>query len=86
MISAEESTPHQEQVLSNSTWEVKFQMILEFQERNNHIKVTQVNVTQLLYSWVRNKRQLYKKDTQLYDPLPCKSLIELGFKYSINKK
>jgi hypothetical protein len=69
MISAEASTPHQEQVLLNSTWEVKFQMLLEFQARNYHVKVTQGNATELLYSWVRNERQLYKKDPQSYDPL-----------------
>jgi hypothetical protein len=69
MISAEASTPHQEQVLYNNTWEVKFQMLLEFQARNNHVKVTQVNATQLLYIWVRNERQLYKKYPQSYDPL-----------------
>jgi hypothetical protein len=54
MISSEASIAHQEQVLHNSTWEVKFQMLLEFQGRNNHIKVTQGNATQLIYSWVRN--------------------------------
>jgi hypothetical protein len=68
MISAKASTPHQEQVLYNSTWEVKFQMLLEFQARNYHFKITQGNATQLLYSWVINERQLYKKDPQLYDP------------------
>jgi hypothetical protein len=69
MISAEASTPHQEKLLYNSIWEVKFQMLLEFQARNNHVKVTQGNVTQLIYSWVRNKRQLYKKDPQSYNHL-----------------
>jgi hypothetical protein len=54
MISAEASTPHQEQVVHNITWEVKFQMLLKFQARNNHAKVTQGNATQLVYSWVRN--------------------------------
>jgi hypothetical protein len=48
MISAEASPPHHKQVLYNSTWEVKFQMLLEFQERNNHVKVTQGNYTQLI--------------------------------------
>jgi hypothetical protein len=65
--------------LHNSTWEVKFEMLLEFQARNNHVKVTQGNTNQLLYSWVRNKRQLYKKDPQSYDPLHYKRLTELGF-------
>jgi hypothetical protein len=68
MISAEASTPHQEQVLQNSTWEFKFQMLLEFQARNYHVKVTQGNATQLLYSSVRNERQLYNKDPQSYNP------------------
>jgi hypothetical protein len=85
MISAEASTPHQEQVLYNSTWEVKFQMLLEFQARNNHVKVAQENATPLLYSWVRNERQLYKKYPQSYDPLHYKLLIELGFQYSLNR-
>jgi hypothetical protein len=62
MLSDEAPTAHQEHVLHNSTWEVKFQMLLEFQARINHIKVTQGNANQLLYSWVRNERQLYKKD------------------------
>jgi hypothetical protein len=69
MISVEASTARQEKVLQNSTWEVIFQMIMEFQARNNHVKVTQGNATQLLYIWVRNKRQLYKKNPQSYDPL-----------------
>jgi hypothetical protein len=86
MFSVEESTPHQEQVLHNSTWEVKFQMLLEFQARNYHVKVTQVNATQMLYSWVRNERQLYKKDPQSYEPLHYKRLTELGFQYSLNRK
>jgi hypothetical protein len=51
MISAEASTAHQEQVLHNSTWELKFQMLLEFQARSNHVNVTQGNTTQLMYSW-----------------------------------
>jgi hypothetical protein len=67
MISAKASTPHQEQVLQNSTWEVKFQMILEFQARNYHVKFTQGNATQMLYSWVRNERQLYKRYPQSYN-------------------
>jgi hypothetical protein len=50
MILAEASTAHQEQVLRSSNWEVKFQMLLEFQARNNHIKVTQGNATQLIYT------------------------------------
>jgi hypothetical protein len=62
MISVEASTPHQEQVLHNSTWEVKFKMLLEFQARNYHVKVTKGNSSHLLYSWVINERQLYKKD------------------------
>jgi hypothetical protein len=81
MISAEASTPHQEQVMYTIIWEVKFQMLLEFQARNNHVKVTQ-----LTYSWVRNERQLYKKDPQSYDPLHYKLLTELGFQYSRNRK
>jgi hypothetical protein len=75
MISAEASTQYQEQVLYNSTWEVKFQMLLEFQARNNHVRVTQGNATQLLYSWVRHERQMYKKDTQSYNHLHYKLLI-----------
>jgi hypothetical protein len=67
MVSSEASTA-QEQGLHNSTWEVKFQMFLEFQARNNHVKVTQGNTTQLIYSWVRNERQLCKKYPQLYNP------------------
>jgi hypothetical protein len=88
IISAEASTPHQEQVLHNSTWEIKFQMLLEFQARNYryHVKVTPGNATQLLYIWVRCERQLYKKDPQSYDPLHCKRLTELGFQYSLNRK
>jgi hypothetical protein len=86
IISAEALTAHQEQVLHNSTWEVKFQMLLEFQARNNHAKVTQGNATQLIYSWVRNERQLYKKDPQSCDPMHYKRLTELGFQYSLNKK
>jgi FKBP-type peptidyl-prolyl cis-trans isomerase (trigger factor) len=74
MISAEASTAHQEQVMRNSTREVKFQMLLEFQARNKHVKVTQGNANQLIYSWVRNERQLYKKDPHSYDPLYCKRL------------
>jgi hypothetical protein len=85
MISVKASTPHQEQVLYNSTWEVEFQMLLEFQARNYHIKVTQGNATQLIYSWVRNERQMYKKGPQSYDPLHYKGLIELGFQYSLNR-
>jgi hypothetical protein len=77
MISTEASTAHQEQVMHNSTWEVKFQMLLEFQARNNHVKVTQGNATQLIYSWVRNERQLYKKDPQSHYPLYYKRLTEL---------
>jgi hypothetical protein len=86
MISAEASTAHQEQVMHTSTWEVKFQMLLEFQARNNHNKATQGNTTQLIYSWVRDERQLYKKDHQSYNPLHYKRLTELGFQYSLNKK
>jgi hypothetical protein len=86
MISAEASIAHHEQALHNITWEVKFQMLLEFQARNNHFKVTHKNVTQLIYSWVRNERQLYKKDIQSYDPLRYKKLIELAFQCSLNKK
>jgi hypothetical protein len=86
IISAEASTAHQEQVLYNITWEVKFQMLLQLQATNNHIKVTQRNATQLIYSWVRNERQLHKKDPNSYDPLHYKRLIELGFQYSLNKK
>jgi hypothetical protein len=86
MISAEASTAHQEQVLHKSTWEVKFQMPLEFQARNNHRKLTQGNSTQLLYSWVRNERQLYNKDPQAYDPLHFKQLTELVFQYSLNRE
>jgi hypothetical protein len=86
MISVEASTPHQEQVLHNITWELKFQMLLEFQARNYHIKFTEVNATQLLYSWARNERQLYKKDTHSYDTLHSKRLTELGFQYSLNRK
>jgi hypothetical protein len=86
MISAEASKPHQEQLLYNSTWEVKFQMLLEFQARNNQVKVIQVNINQLIYSWVRNERQLYKKYPQLYDPLHYKLLTELVFQYSLNRK
>jgi hypothetical protein len=83
---AEASTANQEQVVRNSTWEVKFQMLLKFQARNNHVKVTQGNATQLINSWVINERQLYKKDPQLYNPLYYKRLTELGFQYSISKK
>jgi hypothetical protein len=61
-------------------------MLLEFQARNNHVKITQGNTTQLLYSWVRNERQLYKKNPQSYDPLHYKRLTEQGFKYSLNRK
>jgi hypothetical protein len=86
MISAEASMVHQEQVLHNSTWEAKLQMLLEFQARKNHVKVTQGNATQLIYSWVRNERQLYKKDPQSYDPLHYKRLTKLGFQYSLNNK
>jgi hypothetical protein len=86
MISAAASTAHQEQVLRNSKWEVKFQMLLEFQARSNHVKITQGNATQLIYSWVRNERQLYKKDPQSYNPLHCKGLTELGLRYNLNKK
>jgi hypothetical protein len=86
MISVEASTSHQEQVLHNSTWEVKLQMLLEFQARNNHVKVTQGNATQLMYSWVRNKRQLYKKNPQSYAPLHYKRLTERGFEYSLNNR
>jgi hypothetical protein len=86
MISAEASTAHLEQVLHNITWEVKFQMFLEFQASKNHAKVTQGNATRLLYSWVRNKRQLYKKYLQSYVPLYYKRLTELGFKYSFHRK
>jgi hypothetical protein len=77
---------HQEQVLHSSTWEVKFQMLLEFQARNNHVKVTQGNTTQLIYSWVRNERELHKKDPQSYDPLHYKMMTELGFQCSLNNK
>jgi hypothetical protein len=84
MISVEASIAHQEKVLHNSAWEVKFQMLLQFKARNNHVKVTQGNATQLLYSWVRNVRQLYKKDPQPYDPLFYKRLTELVFEYSLN--
>jgi hypothetical protein len=86
MISSEASTAHQEQVLHNSTWEVKFQMLLEFQARNNDIKVAQVSATQLIYNWVRNERQLYKKDPQSHTPLHYKRLTELRFQYSLNRK
>jgi hypothetical protein len=86
MISAEASTAHQEQAVHNSTWEVKLQIILEFQARENHINVTQGNSNHLIYSWTRNERQLYKKDSQLYNPLHYKRLTELGFQYSINNK
>jgi hypothetical protein len=86
MISTKASLAHQEQVLHNSTWQVKFQMLLEFQARKSHVKVTQGNSTQLLCSWVRNERQLYKKDPQSYDPLHNKQLTELGFQYSLNRK
>jgi hypothetical protein len=79
MISSEASTPHQEQVLYNSTWEVKFQMLLEFQARNSHVKVTQGNATQMIYSWVRKERQLYKKDPQSYNHMHYKLLTELEF-------
>jgi hypothetical protein len=58
MISAKASTAHHEQAVDNSNWEVKFQILLEFQARNNHFKVTQGNANQLLYSWVINERQL----------------------------
>jgi hypothetical protein len=65
-------------------------MLLEFQARNNHAKVTRGNATQLLYSWVRNERQLYKKNpshTETHTaPLHYKRLTELGFQYSLNKK
>jgi hypothetical protein len=74
MISAEAAIAQQEQVLHNSTWEVKFQMLLEFQASNNHVKVTQGNATQLIYSWARNEMQLYKKDPQSYEPLHYKRL------------
>jgi hypothetical protein len=60
IISAKASTAHQEQLLHNTTWEVNCQMLLECQARNNHIKVTQGNATELIYSWVRSERQLYK--------------------------
>jgi uncharacterized glyoxalase superfamily metalloenzyme YdcJ len=80
------STVHHEKVLQNSTWEAKFQMLLEFQARNNHVKVSQGNATQLIYSWVRNERQLYKKDPQSYNPLHYKSLTEPVFQSSLNKK
>jgi hypothetical protein len=53
MISAEASTANKAHVLHSITWEVKFQMLLEFQARNNHVKVTQGNSTQLIYSRVR---------------------------------
>ena len=86
MISAAAAMTHQEQVVHNSTWEVKFQMLLEFQATNNHVKVTQGNATRLLYSWVRNERQLYKKDPKSYDPVHYKKLTDLGFQYSQNKK
>jgi hypothetical protein len=86
MISAKASTPHQEQALYSSTWEVKFKMLLEFQARNNHFKFTQVNATQLLYSWVRNESQLYKKDPPSYDHLHYTRLTALGCQYSRNRK
>jgi hypothetical protein len=62
MISVVASTAHQEQAVQNGTWEVKFQMLQEFQARNNHAKVTGGNATQLIYSWARHESQLYKKD------------------------
>jgi hypothetical protein len=86
VILAEASAAHQEQILYNGTCDVKFQMLLEFQARNNHIKVTQRNTTQFIYSWVINEWQLYKKDLQSSDPLHYKSLTELQFQYSLNKK
>jgi hypothetical protein len=61
-------------------------MLLEFQARNKHVKVTQENATQLIHSWVRNERKLYKKDPQSYDLERYKRLTELGFQYSLNKK
>jgi hypothetical protein len=67
IISAEVSIACQEQVIHNITWKFKFQMLLEFQARNSHVKVTQGNATQLIYSWVRNERQLCKKYPQSYD-------------------
>jgi hypothetical protein len=79
MISAKASTPHQEQAVYNSTW---VQMLLEFKARQNKVKVTQGNATQLMYRWIRNERQLYKKE----DLLHYKRLTELGFQYSLNKK
>jgi hypothetical protein len=45
-------------------------MLLEFEARNNHVKVTQENATQLLYSY----------------PLHYKRLTELGFQYSLPRK
>jgi hypothetical protein len=85
MISAKASTAHHEQLLHNS-WEFKLQMLLEFQARNNHVRCTQGNDTQLLYSWVRNVRQLYNKNPQSYDPVHYKRLTELVFQYSLNRK
>jgi hypothetical protein len=88
MISASVSTAHQEQVVRSITWEVKFQMIVEFQARKIHIKITQGNASQLLYIWVINESQMYKKYPQSYDPCPLyyKRLKEMVFQYSLNKK
>jgi hypothetical protein len=49
-------------------------------------QVTQGNTTQLLYSWVRNERQLYKIDPQSHNPLHYKRLTEMGFQYRFNSK
>jgi hypothetical protein len=87
MISVKASTAHQEQVvLHNSKWAVKIQMLLEFQARNKHIKANQGKAAQLIYSLVRNERQLCKKDPQSYDPLHYRRLTELGFQYCLNMK
>jgi hypothetical protein len=39
-----------------------------------HVKVSPGNTTQLVYSWVRTVRQLYKKYPQSYDPMHYRRL------------
>jgi hypothetical protein len=69
MSSTAASITQQEEPVRNSTWEVKFKVLREFQAMNNHVKVIQGNSNQHIYSRVRNERQLYKKDPQSCDSL-----------------
>jgi hypothetical protein len=49
-MSAAASTAPLEEPVQDRTWEYKFKMLQEFQSS----KITQGNITQLLYIWMRN--------------------------------